>query len=97
MNYELFPKVTESGFVNTGVSAVINDRNTELTVPWAVPESQRSSGSDPDKNFIWKIKSEDGVTYTVTVAVNISVSGNTTTVKYTKGHVTIAAPQNGGA
>ena len=84
MNYELFPKVYNSGFANTGITSVINDRNTVLTVPWAVPSSQRGN-----KNITWSIKSDNGSTYTVTVPVAVAVDGNSTTVTYTKGTVRI--------
>lgn len=86
MNYELFPKVTESGFVGTGVTAVINDRDTSLVVPWEVPEDHRGN----NKAIEWLIDSENGKTYKVTVRVNISVSGGKTTIAYTKGAYTIA-------
>lgn len=86
MNYELFPKVTESGFMNTGVTALINDRDTSLVVPWEVPEDHRGN----NKAIEWLIDSEDGKTYKVTVRVNISVSGGKTAIAYTKGSYTIA-------
>ena len=93
MNYELFPKVTESGFANTGVSAVINDRDTSVTVPWQVSQT----GNLP-KNIEWTIKSDNGVTYTVTVPVLITYNSTTgkSTATYSKGTYRITAPQAGG-
>ena len=83
MNYEILPKVYGSGIAETGLTALVNDRDTTLTVPWAASQT----GS---KNIIWNIESDDGSTYTVTVPVTITVSGSSTTVSYTKGTYTRA-------
>ena len=89
MNYELFPKVSESGFVNPGFTAIINDRNTSVTVPWAVTQTG-------NKNIVWSVKSDNGTTYTVTVPVTVAYnsSAGTSTATYTKGTYTVAGPQS---
>lgn len=83
MKYELFPKVFNSGIAETGLTAVVNDRDTVLTVPWAC--------SNPGtQNIVWTIDSDDGETYKVTVPVTVTVSGSTSTISYTKGTYTRA-------
>lgn len=88
MNYELFPKVTESGFMNTGVTALINDRDTSLVVPWEV--AHKSEGNVPI-DIKWRIKSEDGETYIVTVPVLVKYNSGTgeSTAAYTHGTYTV--------
>jgi predicted HAD superfamily phosphohydrolase YqeG len=84
--YIVFTGVDANGIAQTGLTALINDRNTTLVVPWEVPEDHRGN----NKAIEWLIDSEDGKTYKVTVRVNISVSGGKTTTAYTKGSYTIA-------
>lgn len=81
MEYPLFPTVHAGGIAETGLTCVVNDRTTKLTVPWAATTTGQ-------KNIVWKITSDDGNEYTITVPVNIVVSGNSTTVTYTKGTYT---------
>ena len=83
MNYGVLPRVYNSGIAETDLTAVINDRDTSLTVPWVVSETGT-------KNIVWNIKSSDGNTYTVTVPVTITASNNSTTVSYTAGTYTRA-------
>lgn len=91
--YQVFTAVDEYGFANTGLSAVINDRDTSVTVPWQVSQT----GNLP-KNIEWAIKSDNGVTYTVTVPVLITYNSTTgkSTATYSKGTYRITAPQTGG-
>jgi hypothetical protein len=94
--YQVFTAVDEYGFANSGLSAVINDRDTSLTVPWEA--SHTSTAADPTI-ITWHIKSEDGLTYTVTVPVVVTYDSSTqqSTVTYTHGTYTVTAPSNGGA
>lgn len=80
MEYDII-KVQPGGVAKTGLTTLINDRDTSLTVPWAVSETGT-------KNIVWNIESDDGNTYTVTVPVKITVSNNSTTVSYTAGTYT---------
>ena len=80
MEYDII-KVQPGGVAKTQLTALINDRDTSLTVPWAVSETGT-------KNIVWNIKSNDGNTYTVTVPVTITASNNSTTVSYTVGTYT---------
>ena len=82
MEYNFAPTVTASGFVKTGVTAFICDRNTSLTVPW-------ESSHTGNKNIVWNILSDDSKTYRVTVPVTISVSSGSTTVSYTGNSMSI--------
>lgn len=89
MEYSLFPTAYTSGFVKTGLTGIINDRDQTLTVPWEVTET----GS---KNIIFTRASDDGKTYRVTVPVTITVSNGSSTAAYTHGTITIAeVVQNG--
>lgn len=92
MNYELFPKVTESGFVGTGVTALINDRDTSLVVPW---EAAHKSEDDTPIRIKWDIKSDDGSTYRVTIPVLVTYdsTADESTAAYTHGTYTIAKIQ----
>lgn len=83
MNYPILPSVYGSGIAETGLTAIVNDRDTKLTVPWAVTETG-------NKNIVWEIQSDDGDKYRITVPVTIAVSGSTTTVSYTHGTYTRA-------
>ena len=82
MEYSILPEVFESGFVKTGLTGIINDRDQTLTVPWDVTET----GS---KSIVFTRASDDGKTYRVTVPVTVSVSNNTSTATYTHGTATI--------
>ena len=82
--YKLFPRVTEEGIANTGLTAVVNDRDTSLIVPWEA--AHKSQGGVPI-DIEWDIKSEDGHTYKIIVPVLVtynSTSGKST-AKYTHG------------
>lgn len=85
MNYALFPTVYDNGVAETGVTAVVNDRDTALTVPW-------DAGRTGSKDIVWTIDSDNGSTYTVTVPVTLSHDSTTgkTTAAYTKGTYSIA-------
>lgn len=83
MNFPILPIVYEGGIAETSLTAVVNDRTTKLTVPWAVT----TTGS---KNIVWKVTGDDGHEYTITVPVTIAVSNDTTTVTYTGGTYTRA-------
>ena len=74
MTYELFPRVTEEGFANTGLTAVINNRDTTLIVPWEA--AKKSEGGVPI-DIEWRIKSEDGNTYKVIVPVIVTYNSST--------------------
>ena len=78
MNYPILPTVYDGGIAETGLTAVVNDKTTKLTVPWAV-------STTGNKNIVWEITGDDGHKYTLTVPVTIAVSGSSTTVTYTKG------------
>lgn len=93
--YQVFTAVDEYGFANSGLSAVINDRDTSVTVPWEA--SHTSTAADPTI-ITWHIKSENGTTYTVTVPVVVTYDSSTqkSTAAYTKGTYRITAPQAGG-
>ena len=80
MEYDII-KVQPGGVAKTGLTTLINDRDTSLTVPWAVSETGT-------KNIVWNIKSNDGNTYTVTVPVKVTASNNSPTVSYTAGTYT---------
>lgn len=88
MTYGLFPRVTEEGFANTGLTAVINDRDTSLIVPW---EAAHKSEDDVPIPIKWHIKSEDGETYIVTVPVLVTYDSETgeSTAAYTHGTYTV--------
>ena len=83
MKYKLLPKVFNSGIAETGLTAIVNDRDTVLTVPW-------SCSNTGTQNIVWTIDSDDGETYKVTVPVTVAVSGSTSTISYTKGTYTRA-------
>ena len=93
MTYGLFPRVTEEGFANTGLTAVINDRDTSVSVPWEV-----SQADDLPKDIKWTIESDNGYTYIVTIPITITYDSTTgkSTATYTKGTYTITAQQAGG-
>ena len=82
--YKLFPRVTEEGLANTGLTAVINDRDTKLVVPWEA--AHKSEGNVPI-DIEWQIKSEDGHTYRVIVPVLVKYNSSTgeSTATYRKG------------
>lgn len=94
MNYELFPKVLNSGIAKTGITAVINDRDTTLTVPW---EAAHKSEDDTPIRIKWDIKSDDGSTYRVTIPVLVTYdsTADESTAAYTHGTYTIAKIQGG--
>lgn len=79
--YSVLPKVYKSGIAETGLTAIVNDRDTVLTVPWACS----NTGA---QNIVWTIESDDGNTYRVTVPVTVAVTGSTSTISYTKGTYT---------
>jgi hypothetical protein len=83
--FPLFTTVYDNGIASTGVTAVVNDRDTSLTVPW-------DAGRTGSQNIVWTIDSDDGSTYTVTVPVVLSHDSTTgkTTAEYTKGTYSIA-------
>lgn len=83
MNYSLFPTVYDNGIAKTGVTAVINDRDTSVTVPW-------DAGRTGSQSIVWEIENELGDTVTVTVPVTLTVSNGSTTAAYTQGDVTIS-------
>lgn len=91
MDYKMIKYVHASGFAETGVSAIINDRDTSVSVPWQVAQT----GS---KTIEWAITSDNGTTYTVTIPITIAYDSTTgkSTATYTKGTYTITAPQSGG-
>lgn len=94
MNYKMAKYVHASGFVETGISAIINDRDTSVSVPWEVSQA----GGNQPKDVEWTIKSDNGYTYTVTIPITITYDSTTgkSTATYTKGTYTITAPQAGG-
>lgn len=81
MSFPILPKVYESGIAETGITALVNDRNTQLKVPWEVSQTGT-------KNIEWLVTSENGQQYKITVPVVIAVSNGVTTVTYTKGTYT---------
>lgn len=81
--YVVLPKVFKSGIAETGLTAIVNDRDTVLTVPWACS----NTGT---QNIVWTIESDDGETYRITVPVTVAVSGSTSAISYTKGTYTRA-------
>ena len=87
MRYDII-KVQPGGVAKTGLTALINDRDTSLTVPWEAS----NTGS---KNIVWDIKSDDGNTYRVTVPVTITTSSGSTTATYTHGTYTRAVVSSG--
>lgn len=91
MNYKMIKYVHASGFAETGISAIINDRDTSVSVPWQVSQTG-------DKNIEWTIESDNGYTYIVTIPITISYDSTTgkSTATYTKGTYTITAQQAGG-
>lgn len=82
--YKLFPRVTEEGLANTGLTAVINDRDTKLIVPW---EAAHKSVDNVPIDIEWRIKSDDGHTYRVIVPVLVKYNSSTgeSTATYRKG------------
>lgn len=91
MDYRMIKYVHASGFAETGISAIINDRDTSVSVPWEVSQTG-------DKDIEWTIESDNGYTYIVTIPVRISYDSATqkSTATYTKGTYTITAQQSGG-
>ena len=83
MGYPILPSVYESGIAETGLTCVVNDRNTQLKVPWEASQT----GS---KNIEWLVTSDNGQQYKITVPVVIAVSNGATTVTYNKGTYTRA-------
>ena len=81
MNYDILKAVYPSGIAEIGLSAIVNDRNMSVWVPWTVPHSSCT--------IIWNVESDDGNTYIINVPVSISaqtvggISG--TLAEYTKG------------
>lgn len=84
--YIVFTGVDANGIAQTGLTALINDRNTTLTVPWAV-----SSDREGDQDIIWNITDEDGTEHEIVVTVNVEIAsgGNDTIISYTKGDYVI--------
>jgi len=84
--YIVFTGVDANGIAQTGLTALINDRNTTLTVPWAV-----SSDREGDQEITWLIEDEDGNVHTIVVTVNVDIAsgGDSTTISYTKGDYVI--------
>lgn len=82
----VFTGVDANGIAQTGLTALINDRNTTLTVPWAV-----SSDREGDQDIIWLIEDEDGTEHEIVVTVNVEIAsgGNDTIISYTKGDYVI--------
>lgn len=93
MNYKMIKYVHASGFAETGISAIINDRDTSVSVPWEVSQT----GNLP-KDIEWTIESDNGYTYIVTIPITITYDSTTqkSTAAYTKGTYTITAQQTGG-
>lgn len=93
MNYKMIKYVHASGFAETGISAIINDRDTSVSVPWEV-----SQADDQPKDIEWTIESDNGYTYIVTIPVTISYDSTTgkSTATYSKGTYTITTQQAGG-
>lgn len=91
MNYKMIKYVHASGFAETGISAIINDRDTSVSVPWEVSQTG-------DKDIEWTIESDNGYTYTVTIPITVNYDSTTgkSTATYTKGTYTITAQQSGG-
>lgn len=84
--YIVFTGVDANGIAQTGLTALINDRNTTLTVPWAV-----SSDREGDQEITWLIEDEDGTEHEIVVTVNVEIAsgGDSTTISYTKGDYVI--------
>jgi hypothetical protein len=84
--YIVFTGVDANGIAQTGLTALINDRNTTLTVPWAV-----SSDREGDQEITWLIEDEDGTEHEIVVTVNVDIAsgGDSTTISYTKGNYEI--------
>jgi hypothetical protein len=84
--YIVFTGVDANGIAQTGLTALINDRNTTLTVPWAV-----SSDREGDQEITWLIEDEDGTEHEIVVTVNVEIAsgGNDTIISYTKGNYVI--------
>lgn len=84
--YIVFTGVDANGIAQTGLTALINDRNTTLTVPWAV-----SSDREGDQDITWLIEDEDGTEHEIVVTVNVDIAsgGNDTIISYTKGDYVI--------
>jgi hypothetical protein len=84
--YIVFTGVDANGIAQTGLTALINDRNTTLTVPWAV-----SSDREGDQEITWLIEDEDGTEHEIVVTVNVDIAsgGDSTTISYTKGDYAI--------
>jgi hypothetical protein len=82
----VFTGVDANGIAQTGLTALINDRNTTLTVPWAV-----SSDREGDQEITWLIEDEDGTEHEIVVTVNVEIAsgGDSTTISYTKGNYEI--------
>lgn len=82
--YIVFTGVDANGIAQTGLTALINDRNTTLEVPWAV-----SSDREGDQEITWLIEDEDGTEHEIVVTVNVDVDGDSTIISYTKGDYVI--------
>lgn len=91
MNYKMIKYVHASGFAETGISSIINDRDTSVSVPWEVSQIG-------DKDIEWTIESDNGYTYIVTIPITVNYDSTTgkSTATYTKGTYTITAQQAGG-
>lgn len=82
--YIVFTGVDANGIAQTGLTALINDRNTTLTVPWAV-----SSDREGDQEITWLIEDEDGTEHEIVVTVNVEIASGYTIISYTKGDYVI--------
>ena len=82
MNYALVPTVYDNGVAETGVTAVVNDRDTSITVPW-------DAGRTGSKDIVWRITNDLGREVTVTVPVTLTVNDGSTTATYAKGAAVI--------
>lgn len=82
----VFTGVDANGIAQTGLTALINDRNTTLEVPWAV-----SSDREGDQEITWLIEDEDGTEHEIVVTVNVDIAsgGESTVISYTKGNYVI--------
>ena len=84
--WQVFTKCDEYGIANSGLAAVINDRDTSLIVPWHVPTDLTT---DPIE-IEWDIEDEEGHTWFIKVPVTLSNNfDGTATAYYEKGTYTV--------
>jgi hypothetical protein len=84
--YKMVTTVYDSGVINTGLTAVVNDRDTSLTVPYEVTAADAAAATG---DYVWEVRNDDDELVRITVPVTVTVANNKTTASYSQGDVSI--------